>query len=181
MLAPSGNAVALGPGGVEYRLPELFDCLIVADPGKHAPCPCLAGHGCNAPLVFVLHRIAYGLDYLPAHLHRFAPLFLVHAVKTVGVLRFKIYHRGQSFRAVQKLLLFPLAYLAQAFKLLIFNVLESERLVRPLDAHLGGSCLVALLNDKLDKFRLVKLGADNDVLLLADIDANAHNKLGIAL
>ena len=59
-------------------------------------------------------------------------------------------------------------------------MLEPQRLVRPLHAHFCGTRLVAFLDNKLDKLRLVKLGAYNDILPLTDIDADTHDKLGIS-
>lgn len=148
--------------------------------GEHLFCPRLARRRRNDPLVFVLHRVTDGLYDLPAHLDALAPLFLIQPVKTRGVGRLYIDHGRQRFGSVQKLLLFPIFYLAEALDGLVFYMLEPERLMRPLDSYLGSACKIALLNEHFDKFRLIKLGRNDNILSLLDIRADPDDKLGVA-
>lgn len=59
-------------------------------------------------------------------------------------------------------------------------MLEPERLMRPLDSYLGSACKIALLNEHFDKFRLIKLGRNDNILSLLDIRADPDDKLGVA-
>jgi len=52
--------------------------------------------------------------------------------------------------------------------------------MRPLDPYLGSACKIALLNEHFDKFRLIKLGRNDNILSLLDIRADSDDKLGVA-
>lgn len=52
--------------------------------------------------------------------------------------------------------------------------------MRPLDSYLGSACKIALLNEHFDKFRLIKLGRNDNILSLLDIRADSDDKLGVA-
>ena len=180
VLLPRLHSVAVGARGVQYCLPKLFDGLGLVKRGEHLLCPRLARHRRNDPLIFVLHRVADRLYDLPAHLDALAPLFLIQPVKTRGVGRLYIDHGRKRFGSVQKLLLFPIFYLAEALDGLVFYMLEPERLMRPLDPYLGSACKIALLNEHFHKFRLIKLGRNDNILSLLDIRADPDYKLGVA-
>ena len=69
---------------------------------------------------------------------------------------------------------------AEALDGLVFYMLEPERLMRPLDPYLGSACKIALLNEHFDKFRLIKLGRNDNILSLLDIRTDSDDKLGVA-
>ena len=69
---------------------------------------------------------------------------------------------------------------AEALDGLVFYMFEPERLMRPLDPYLGSACKIALLNEHFDKFRLIKLGRNDNILSLLDIRADSDDKLGVA-
>ena len=69
---------------------------------------------------------------------------------------------------------------AEALDGLVFYMLEPERLMRPLDPYLGSACKIALLNEHFHKFRLIKLGRNDNILSLLDIRADPDYKLGVA-
>ena len=81
---------------------------------------------------------------------------------------------------MQQALLLPIGDGSETLKALILNVQELQRLVGPLAPDLGRSRPVALPDHQLDKFRLVKLGRDNDVLPGLYIHAHADDKLRVA-
>ena len=81
---------------------------------------------------------------------------------------------------MQELFPLPVLYLAQALDALVLNMLESERLMRPLHPYLGSSREVALLNEHFDKLRLIELGRDDDVLPLLNIGADPDDELCVA-
>ena len=82
---------------------------------------------------------------------------------------------------MQQALLLPIGDRAETLKALILNVQELQRLVSPFDPDLGGSRLIAFPDHQLDKFRLVKLGRNDNILPFLYVCADADYKLRVAL
>ena len=168
--------VPVGAGAAEDSLPKALDGFVVAQSWKDLARPHFARHGRDAPLIFILHRVPVRLCDLEALALGARPLVLIHAAEPVRVVGIEIDVRGQLFRTFAQALLCPRLYRAKRFVALVFYIQPQRRGKAPLNADLARARAVALINEHFKKIRLLRLGADNDLLPRLNIDAHARNE-----
>ena len=166
-------------GTGEDSFPEPLDGFTVRQSREHLARPPGAGHGGNAPLVAVLHRVAYWLGDGITAAHRLGALLLVYTGEPVRVRTLKIEHDGQAVRPAAQLLLLPGLDGAQGVHALPAVVQFRKRLVFPLHLHLGRARPVALLGEHQHKLGLVQSGAQHDGLAGHDPAARDGDEAGI--
>ena len=177
MRVPGLDRLVGRAGALEYRLPQLLDSLVVAEAGEHLARPLYAGHGYDAPLVLVLHRVAVGLGYLISRLLGKRPLLLIYTVHAVRVIGVQIYHSGESIAVMAQLLFLPFGDAAQRLRILILYVKAGERDVAPFDAHSARAREVKLLDQRFKEIKGFRLRADDDLLSGLHVHAGNGDKL----
>ena len=173
--------VAVRAGRVQDRLPQLFDRGGGAQIGEQLLCPLFAGDSGDAPLVFVFHLIAQGLDDLGAVLRALGVFFKIHARESVGILADEPDARGENVDVMLIALDFPVLDGGERGQAAVADMQLFERLMVEFDNDLFCARLVAGIDDVFDKFRLIELGDDDDGVTLLHIDARACNQLRVFL
>ena len=137
------------------------------------------GDSGDAPLVFVFHLVAVGLEHLRPRPHGAGVFGAVDALQAVGVGAFQIQAGGQLAQAAAHLLLFPRLHGGHDLFAAVFGAQAHERPVRPLHAHLGSAGAVAFFRDQSDEFGLVELGGDDHLLPFLHVQPRARQQFGI--
>ena len=182
MIVPSGDGVAsVRAGGIKYHFPELFDCGTLAQMRENLLRPFFARNRSDAPLILIFHSVTNRLYNRILLLLNLRNLLLIYAAKPVGVGTFKIYHSGESFRAVFKLFDGPFFNLGKNGCLAMAICHLCHRLIRPVDGDKTRAGFIAFLCHHFYKFGLVKVGTDDNVLSLSDIYSLSCDKTRIIL
>ena len=176
---PGLDRVVRHAGGLEDGFPQLFHGLRRAQLREELLGPLFAGHGRDAPLVFVFDLVAVALDDGVLGLLGPGHLLLIDAAQAVGILTDEVDAAGDGVDIV-----LPAGFLVvieggQRLQTAVAHVQLRERLIAPVDDDLFGLQLVALVNDHRDELRLIQLRLDKDLLSLLDIRAGLGDQLRI--
>ena len=171
--------LAVGAGRIQDGFPQLFDRCGGAQVGEQLLCPLLAGDSGDAPLIFVFHLVAQGLDDLGAVLCTLGVLLVVHTCESVGILADEPDAGRQDVDVMLIALDFPVLDGGKRGQAAMTYMQLFKRLMRELHCDLLCARLVAGIHDVFDKFRLVELGDDDDRVTLLHIDARTRDQLRI--
>ena len=185
MVAPGGDGVAGGDAAdVKDQRPQLFDGFGFGQVGEDFFRPARRGHGHNAPLDAVVHRVFLpGLEEVAARKVDAVELARVQPGEGFGVFGMD----GQGAAAVGVLgIVEPAAQLvgfevAQVGLGAVFHADAGELFVLPAHDDLLGARLVARFGAGVGKLRHGDRAADDKGLARAHVDAHLDDEIGVKL
>ena len=179
MLLPRLHGVVRDAGGGQNGLPQLFDSLPLRQLRKELFRPGRAGHGGDTPLILVFDLVAVGTDDLIFFLLRLGELLLIDALQTVGILGDEVDAAGDLLYIVLPAGFLPAFQRGEVLLAAPADVQLVQRLIIPVHNDALRARAVALLHHHFDKFRLIQLGGNKDLLPLLDVDAGDGDQMGV--
>ena len=179
VLLPRGDGIVIHAAGLQNSLPQLFDRLPDAQLREELFCPRRAGHSGDAPLVFIFDLVAVALDEGIEFLTRLCHLLLIDAREPIGISREQVDAAGDGLDVVLPAHILVIVQRRERGEAAIADVGLLQRLIAPIHHDLLRLELVALFDDHFNKFGLVEVRLDKDLLPLLHIHAAARDELRI--
>ena len=181
VLLPGLNGIVVYTGSGENGLPQLLDGLCLAELGEQLLGPCGTGNSGDAPLIFVLHLFAVGLNDLVASLGGLGHLLLIDTLESVGILGYQVNTAGQLIGHVLPACFLVVVHVGKGLVGTPAIGQLGQGLIVPIHNDLLCAGTVAFLYYHVYEFGLIQIGVDKDLLALLYIDAYGCDQLCILL